>query len=155
MMRDWKSTLAVMLVFALGCVAGVFVAFIVMRQHVAALLQRDSPAYEQLLEHRLSRGLDLDATQRERFHNALISNIEARKSLQKELQPQVQALNLQIRQELRSILTPEQLVIFRRNMEDFRRRIGPPGLGGRGFDQAGGTNVAMPIAGTNLAPQEN
>jgi hypothetical protein len=156
MMRDWKSTLAVMLVFALGCAAGVLVAFIVMRQHVTSVLQRDSPAYEQILERRLTRGLDLDESQRERFHEALTANIEARKSLQKQIQPQVQALNIQTRRELRSILKPEQFAIFRRNLEDFRRRFGSPGLGGRGIDQAvGDTNAAMPVAGTNEVPQAN
>ena len=156
MLRDWKSTLAVMLVFALGCAAGVLVAFIVMRQHVAAVLQRDSPAYEQLLERRLSRGLNLDEDQRAKFHEALTSNIEARKSLQKQIQPQVQALNLQTRQELRSILKPGQLAAFRRNLEDFRRRFGSPGLGGRGLDRTtDDTSAAVPVAGTNVAPQSD
>ncbi len=154
MMRDWKSTLAVMLVFALGCVAGVLVAFIVMRQQVATVLQHDSPAYEQMLERRLSRGLNLDAGQRARFHDVLIANIEARKQLQKQLQPAVQALNVQTRQEIRSILTPDQLATFHRNMEDFRRRFGSPGLGGRALDQKSDRATdAMPLAGTNVVPQ--
>ena len=157
MLRDWKSTLAVMLVFALGVAAGLFLGFIIMRQHVNAALRRDSPAYEQLLERRLSRGLHLDDGQRERFHEALMTNIEQRKQLQLQLQPQVQALNFETRRELRSILDAQQLATFRQNLEDFRRRFGNPGLGGgRGLDAAaGGTNNVPPIGSTNAAPAAN
>lgn len=154
MLRDWKSTLAVMLVFALGVAAGLFLGFIIMHQHVAAALRRESPAYEQLLERRLSRGLDLDDGQRERFHEALMANIEQRKQLQAQLQPQVQALNFETRREIRSILNPQQLAAFRQNLEEFRRRFGNPALGGgRGWDAAaGGTTNVMPVAGTNAVP---
>jgi hypothetical protein len=157
MLRDWKSTLAVMLVFALGVAAGLFLGFIIMHQHVAAALHRDSPAYEQLLERRLSRGLQLDDNQRQRLHEALMTNIDARKQLQVQLQPQVQALNQETRREIRSILTPAQLAIFHQNMEDFRRRFGAPGLGGsRGFEPvAGSTNADMPIGTTNAVPPAN
>jgi hypothetical protein len=145
MLRDWKSTLAVMLVFALGGVAGLLVGFIVMHHRTAVLLQRGSPAYEQMLERRLSRGLDLDAGQ------------EERKKLQEQLQPQVQALNIQTRRELHALLTPEQLATFRQNLEDFRRRFGAPGLGGREVEQAAGetNNGALPIGSTNTAPPPN
>jgi uncharacterized protein YneF (UPF0154 family) len=154
MMHDWKSTLAVMLVFALGCVAGLFVGFIVMQRQVTVALQRGSPAYEQMLERRLSRGLHLNDDQRERFHEALANNIAARQQLQRQLMPQVQQLNLVTRDEIRSILRPDQLALFRKNMADFRGRFGSPGLGR--FDRtAGGTNDAMPIGATNDAPQAN
>jgi uncharacterized protein YneF (UPF0154 family) len=157
MLRDWKSTLAVMLVFALGVAAGLFLGFIIMRQHVNAALRRDSPAYEQLLERRLSRGLRLDDSQRARFHETLMANIEQRKQLQKQLQPQIQALNLETARELRSIFTPQQLATFRQNLEDFRRRFGAPGLGGgRALDPvADSTNNVMPIGSTNAVPGAN
>jgi len=157
MLQDWKSTLAVMLVFALGVAAGLFLGFIVMHHRVAAALSHNSPAYEQLLERRLSRGLHLDDSQRERFHEALMTNIEQRKQLQMQLQPQVQALNLETRRELRSILTEQQLATFRQNLEDFRRRFGNPGLGaGRSLDSTGSsTNNVVPIGATNTAPQAN
>jgi hypothetical protein len=156
MLRDWKSTLAVMLVFALGVAAGLFLGFIVMHQHVNAALRHDSPAYEQLLERRLSRNLHLDDGQRERFHQALMTNIEQRKQLQLQLQPQMQTLNQETRRELRSILNAQQLAIFRQNMEDFRRRFGGPSLGFRGAEPAAGsTNNVMPIGGTTNSPRSN
>jgi hypothetical protein len=157
MLQDWKPTLAVMLVFALGVAAGLSLGLIIMHQHVNAALRRESPAYEQLLERHLSRGLELDDGQRQRFHQALMANIEQRKQLQVQLQPQIQTLNFETRREIGSILNPQQLATFHHNLEDFRRRFGNAGLGGgRGKDSAsGGTNNVMPIGATNNVPVVN
>lgn len=151
MFRDWKSILGVLAVFILGGVAGLLLSFIVVRHRVTELLRPGSPAYEQMLERRLSRGLHLDAGQRERFHEALIANIEARKKLQVQLQPQMQELNLETRRQLAIILTPEQRATFRQNMEEFRRRFGMPGLGVRGAERAAAEDNA-PAASTNTPP---
>ena len=129
MFRDWKSMLGVLAVFVLGAVAGLLIGFIFMRHRMTAMVKRGSPAYEQFLERRLSRGLNLDEGQRARFHEVLVANIEARKKLQMQIQPQVQSLNLATKEQIRSMLTPQQLVTLRRNMEEFRSRFGARGLG--------------------------
>lgn len=154
-MRDWKSILGVLLVFVLGALAGAFIALSFAHHRIAVALQRGSPAYEEFLERRLSRGLDLDATQRERFHEALTANIDARKKLQAQLQPQIQVINLETRRELRDILKPGQLATLRRNMQDFRLRFGSPGfgVGGRPPDAQGAAAPSTNYASTNLAPE--
>ena len=159
-MRDWKSSLGVLLVFGLGCIAGVFLSLAVVHHRVVEMLQRGSPAYEQFLERRLSRGLHLDAGQREKFYEALVANIEARKKIQQQvqpqIQPQIQQVNEQTRQQIRGILQPEQLATLRQNIEDFRRRFGAPGLGGRGLtEEASSTTNTPPIAGTNAPSTTN
>lgn len=146
MFRDWKSIFGVLAVFALGGVAGVLLAFIVVHHRVGQLMRPGSPAYEQMVERRLSRGLHLDADQRERFHAALAANIEARKKLQQQIQPQVQQLNLETRREMGAILSPGQRETFHRNLQDFRRRFGVPGLGG------GPVQENATIGATNAAP---
>ena len=154
-MGDWKSILGVLLVFALGAMAGAFVSLSLAQYRVAAALQRGSPAYEEFLERRLSRGLDLDPAQRERFHEALESNIEARKKLQAQLQPQIQQINQETRREFGDILKPEQLATLKKNLQDFRRRFGAPGLGVGPRAPNGQENAPPPTnyASTNLAPQ--
>jgi uncharacterized iron-regulated membrane protein len=158
--RDWKSTLGVLLVFVLGLLAGSFLTLSLVHHRVVQMLQRGSPAYEQFLEKSLSRGLHLDAGQREKFHEALVANIEERKKIQQQvqpqIQPQIQQVNEQTRQEIRGILQPDQLATLRRNLEDFRRRFGTPGLGGAPREQEAdsGTNVP-PIAGTNVPSATN
>jgi hypothetical protein len=152
-MHDWKSSLGVILIFVLGALAGAFISLAFVHHRVAVALERGSPAYEQMLERRLSRGLDLDVNQRQRFHDALTGNIEQRKRLQMQLQPQMQELNLETRRELRDILKPGQLATLRQNLQDFRRRFGSRGLGAGGrhldaLDEAPSTNYAS----TNLAP---
>jgi len=151
--RDWKSALGVLLVFLLGGAAGAFLALAWSHHRVTTLLQRDSPAFEQLLEHRLSHGLHLDPGQRERFHEALMANIEARKQLQKQLQPQIQVINLETRREFQEILTPDQLAALRQNLQDFRRRFGAPGLGGAGRPMDAPVPPATNYAATNVAPE--
>jgi hypothetical protein len=153
MMRDWKSIFGVLLVFALGALAGAFGSLSFAHYRVAAALQRGSPAYEEFLERRLSRGLDLDPDQRERFHQALAANIEARKKLQAQLQPQIQVINLETRREFQDILKSGQLATLRQNLQDFRRRFGAPGLGLGPRTPNGQDNVAAPAspAATNAA----
>jgi hypothetical protein len=149
-MRDWKSLLGVMLIFVLGCLAGVFGSLAVVHHRVEVMLRRGSPAYEQLLERRLSRGLHLDPGQRERLHETFMTNIEERKKIQAQLQPQMRALTDQTRQQIKAILTPEQMQQFRHNLVEFRRRFGPAGLGGaRSPDK-----VASPAMTTNPAPMQ-
>jgi hypothetical protein len=158
---DWKSTLGVMLVFALGCLAGAFLCLAVVHHRVVDMLQKGSPAYEEFLEKNLSRGLHLDPDQREQFHEALVANIKARKKIQEQvqpqIQPQIQAVNEQTRQQIKDILKPEQLAALRHNLEEFRRRFGAPGLGGgRGFNQeAESTTNTPPVAGTNVPSATN
>jgi len=153
---DWKSSLGVMLVFALGCVAGIFLSLVIVHHRVVDMLQRGSPAYEQFLEKRLSHGLHLDADQREKFHEALVANIEARKKIQLQVQPQVQAANDQTRQQIRAILGEDQLVTLRQNIAEFRRRFGAPGIGGGALNKpAEAMTNSPPIAGTNVPPATN
>ena len=127
-MGDFKSILGVLLVFVLGALAGAFLALSIAHHRVTTLLQHGSPAYEQLLERRLGRGLHLDAIQRAQFHEALVENIEKRKQLQKQIQPQVQQINLETRTKLHAFLSLDQLEQLQRNLQDFRARFGAPGL---------------------------
>jgi hypothetical protein len=149
-MRDWKSLLGVMLIFLLGCLAGAFVALAVVHHRTTVFLQRGSLAYEQFLERRLSHRLHLDPNQRERFHEAFMANIDERKQIQAQVQPQMKALNAQTGQQIRAILTPEQLEQFHENLADFRHRFGTPGMGS---GQAVNT-PASPTTTTNGAPTE-
>lgn len=152
MFRDWKSITGVLTVFALGCLAGLFLGFIVVHHRVVAVMQRGSPAYEQMLERRLSRGLHLDDGQRTRLHETLVANIEARKKLQAQLQPQLRALNLQTSRDLQSMFTPDQLATFQKNLVELRRRFASPGLGGRAGARATADNQSAPATNAPATP---
>jgi hypothetical protein len=155
-MRDWKSLVGIILVFVLGGLAGAFISLAVVHHRTTVILKRGSLAYEQMLEWHLSHGLNLDPGQRDRFHQAFMSNIEERKEIQAQIQPQMRTLNEQTGQEIRSILTPDQLLQFRHNLADFRRRFGAPGFNPRalqsGSPSAQMTNEAAGEIGTNSAP---
>ena len=157
-MRDWKSLLGIILIFVLGGLAGAFVSLAVIHHRTTVLLKRGSLAYEELLERHLSRGLHLDPDQQTRFHDVFMSNIAERKKIQAQIQPQMRALNGQTGQQLRSILTPDQLQQFRYNLAEFRRRFGPPGLRvdapKEAVNQSAGTNAVPDDIGTSPAPDQ-
>ena len=81
-----------------------------------------------------------------------MANIEERKKLQLQIQPQVQAVNMETRREFRDILTPDQLVTLQQNFQDFRKRFGAPGLGGRAVDTQDNPPTNN-YASTNVGPQ--
>jgi hypothetical protein len=155
-MRDWKSLVGIILVFVLGGFAGAFISLAVVHHRTTVFLKRGSLAYEQMLEWHLSHGLHLDPDQRERFHQAFMTNIEERKEIQAQIQPRMRTLNEQTGREIRSILTPDQLQQFRSNLADFRRRFGPPGFNPRalqpGAPSVQMTNEAAGEFGTNSSP---
>lgn len=151
-MRDWKSLLGVVLIFALGGLAGAFVSRAIVHHRTAVFLKRGSVAYEELLEDHLSRGLHLDADQRSRFHEIFMANIEERKRIQAQVQPQMRALNGQTTQQIRALLTPEQMQEFRHNIVEFRRRFGSPGLGGGGAKREAESSLTNAVPGGEITP---
>ena len=156
-MRDWKSLLGVILIFALGGLAGAFVSLAIVHHRTTVFLKRGSGAYEQMLEWHLSHGLHLDPDQRSRFHELFMTNIDERKKIQAQIQPQMRELNKQTTQQIRALLTPEQMQQFRHNLAEFRRRFGSPGLGGGGVRReaaSSATNAIPDDVGATPAPDQ-
>jgi hypothetical protein len=151
MNSSWKAFLGVLLVFFLGVLAGALIAAVHFKHRATVFFQRGTPAYVELLEHHLTRGLALDDTQRQEIHEAFLQNIEERKKLQAQIQPQVQELNMGTMREIRSVLRPDQLATFRDNLAEFRQRTGRPALNTRAMDQPSPEGVAGPPV-TNAAP---
>lgn len=158
-----KAVTGIFLVFFLGAVAGGLLSSIFFAHRAAAMLQRGGVAYVELLERHAVHGLGLSPDQKERIHNLFMANLAERQRLQLQIQPQIQALNMETMRQIRTVLKPDQEPGFRENLREFHRRYGRPGLNARMFDQAGQpvpanpTNSTsgspMPAGVTNAAPQ--
>ena len=146
MNSTWKAILGVIAVFIFGWLAGVLSASVFIGHRAMALYRGGPAAVEQLLEKRLTRGVGLDATQRQQIHGYVMENVNQRLQLQKQLQPQIRALNQQTLKEIDAVLRPEQAEKFHANLDYFRMHAGRSFFnpGGEDSPAAPATNSASP-----------
>jgi Spy/CpxP family protein refolding chaperone len=149
MTGHWKDSLGVLMVFILGCLAGILAASVYFSHRDTAFFQRGSAAYIDLAERRLTRNLNLDATQKQQIHQYFLENLAERKQLQAQIQPAMQMVNHHTFGEIRSVLQPEQLTIFRENLTEFRKRLARNG----GNPPPGPNTGAATNFSTNTAPE--
>ena len=119
-----KAVTGIFLVFFLGAVAGGLLSSIFFAHRAAAMLQRGGVAYVELLERHAVHGLGLSPDQKERIHNLFMANLAERQRLQLQIQPQIQALNMETMRQIRTVLKPDQEPGFRENLREFHRRYG-------------------------------
>lgn len=124
MSKYWKATLGVILIFIFGFLSGIAGSSIYVHHKLTTFLQHPTVTLCAALEKHMTRHLDLDAKQKQQIHDYFMENLEQRKQLQKQIQPQVQMLNLQTFQKIRTVLRPDQAERFRQNIEVFRKRLG-------------------------------
>ncbi len=123
MTTHWKAILGVILIFILGFTSGVVCSSIFVQRKLAAFMQHPGATAEAAMEKRLVRNLNLDPKQKQQIHDYLLDNLQQRKDLNLQIQPQVRALNVQTFQQINAVLRPDQQEIFRQNIEKFRNRF--------------------------------
>lgn len=157
MNKTWKVALGVVLIFLLGWISGVICASIVIHHRVIAAFTHGPEGLADAVQRPLARGLDLDADQRQKFHDALAAYFRDRLALQKQLQPQIAALNQQALQQFNAFLNHDQQQRFQQNVDRLRQRTGRTVFAAMNDETtAAATNSAPasppPAAGTNAAP---
>src|SRR5260221_6522380 len=95
MSNHWKAVFGVILIFIFGCLSGMLCTSLYLRHKAFDFMQRGPEAVTQLLEHRMTGNLNLDANQKEQIHDIILENLQQRKQLQREIQPRVQMANRQ------------------------------------------------------------
>ena len=123
MTNHWKAVVGVILIYVFGCFSGAISTSIFFHHRMLAFLQHPAVALSAALEKRLTGNLGLDANQKQQVHAYFLENLQQRKELQKEIQPQVQTLNRQTIQQVRAILRPDQAERFQQNIDKFRKRV--------------------------------
>ena len=130
MNRNWKAFLGVTLVFILGGLAGSLITAVHIGHRTIDFFQRGPVAYIDLLERRMTGNLALDPGQKQQVHEYLMQNLAKRKSLQAQIQPEIQRLNLETFRQIKTILRPDQMAIFQGNLDKFHKRFGQPNMPG-------------------------
>jgi hypothetical protein len=124
MNKTWKAVLGVILIYTFGCFSGAVSTSIFFHHRMLNILQHPAVAMTAILEKRLTGNLGLDANQKQQVHGYFQDYLAHRKELQKQIQPQVEALNRQTRQQIAAILRPDQAELFQQNIEKARKRWG-------------------------------
>jgi hypothetical protein len=128
MKAHWKAFLGVILIFLFGCLSGAVSTSIFFHHMMIEFLQHPGVKLSAALEKRLTGNLDLDEAQKKQVHELFAENLEHRKDVQKQIQPQVKALNRQTMQEIIAILRPDQVDRFHQNLERIHKRLGAVGF---------------------------
>jgi len=126
MSSSWKASIGVLVVFLLGWTAGVLCHMIYDHHQVIQIIRNGTvpEAVAKVFEQRMTRNLDLSADQEQQIHDFFIENIQQRRDLQKQIQPQVQEANKQTLRQIMSVLTPDQQAKLKDNLAEFRQRFG-------------------------------
>jgi hypothetical protein len=124
MNKTWKAVLGVVLIFIFGWLSGALCTSLIVRHRAISLLDRGPAAIAEVLERRMTHNLNLDPGQRQQIHGYFMENLTQRLQLQKEIQPQVQALNRQTIEEINAVLHPDQQERFQENIARIKLRFG-------------------------------
>ena len=124
MNATWKAVVGILLVFVLGWLGGALTTAIIIRHKALVTVQRGPAAILLMLERQTTRSLGLNESQKSQLHALMEKNVQQRFELQKQIQPQVQAINRETLQEIDALLTPDQQQRFRDNLIRFKDRFG-------------------------------
>jgi hypothetical protein len=126
MSSSWKAGIGVLLVFLLGWTAGVLCHIIYAHHQVIQIIRNGTvpEAVAQMMERRMTYNLDLNSDQQQQIHGFIIQNLQQRRVLQVQIQPQVQQANRETLRQILSVLTPDQQTKLRDNIAEFRQRFG-------------------------------
>jgi hypothetical protein len=124
MNSTWKAVIGVILVFILGWFGGALTTLVIAHQRMLAAVDQKPGPLAVMLERQTTRGLGLDEDKKQQMHTLLVDYLQQRFALQKQVQPQIQALNGETLKQIDALLTPTQQQQFRDNLVRIKQRFG-------------------------------
>ena len=121
-MKGWKAVAGIVLVFFLGVLAGGVGVYRFHRHRMDRFFRGEPGAMSGFLVHRLSRDLDLDASQRERVESVSRRTQEEMREVRRQLRPRVEEILEKGRTEIRAGLRPDQQARFDEIVAERRHR---------------------------------
>lgn len=122
-MKNWKAITGICLVFLLGMVAGGLVTVRVITRRVERIAQGGPQAVNELIVKRLTRRLDLDASQSGKLMDIVVETRGELKTVRTQVAPQVDDILTGAEKKVRAILKPEQEGKFDQVVEDNKTRM--------------------------------
>ena len=123
MKSHWKAVLGVILIYIFGCFSGGVSTSIFFHHKMLDFLKHPAVAMLAVQEKRLTGNLGLDDNQKRQVHEYFLENLQQRREVQKQIQPQIQMVNRQTMQQVTAILRPDQAQLFHQNIEKFNKRL--------------------------------
>jgi hypothetical protein len=120
----WKAILGALAIFIFGWLAGTLSTSLFIGHKMLALYRGGPVAAAHVLEKRMTRNLNLDASQKIEIEGFFLENANKRIQLEKQIQPQIQVLNQQTIKEVNDSLRPDQAEKFHTNLEYFKMHAG-------------------------------
>ena len=124
MSPTWKAVIGVILVFILGWFGGALTTLVIAHHRMLAVIDQKPEPLARMLERQTIRGLGLDEDKKQQIHALLVDYLQKRFALQKQIQPQVQALNGQTLNQINALLTSGQQEQFHDNLVRLKQRYG-------------------------------
>jgi Spy/CpxP family protein refolding chaperone len=115
--NKWQIRLAVLLIFAVGFVAGALTMNVYRARHLAAAPENHRGRFERMMEQ-----LNLTAEQRDQVKAIFDDARTQLGEMRKESRPRFRAVREQTQERLRNVLTPEQWEQFQKLTGDYRER---------------------------------
>lgn len=131
-MKGWKAVAGVLLVFFLGALAGGIGVYRFHRRTLDRFLQGGPGPVSEFYVRKLSRDLDLDASQRERVGAIVRRTAEEVRDVRETCRPRVDEILEKGRAEIRAGLRPDQQARFDEIVAERHRRRGKWHGGARG-----------------------
>ena len=121
-MKKWKAIIGVILVFALGAVAGALVTHRVCQHRMESLVGGGSKAMREFIFNRMDRELKLDDSQRAQLKAIFQETHEQIKAVHGRIQPQVDEILSRADDRVRAILRPDQRERYEKFVQERKAR---------------------------------
>ena len=107
-MKNWKAITGVCLVFILGVLAGGLITYHVITKRIQRIVFGGPQVVNELIVRRLTRRLDLDASQSSQLMDIIVETRNEIKPLRAQIAPQVKDILTDTEKKVRAMLKPEQ-----------------------------------------------
>ena len=121
-MKQWKTIISVILIFALGALSGAIVTYKVYRQKMENIIRDEPKAMRELMVQRLNNKLHLDALQLEQVRAIAKETHAEMKSVRKKIRPEIEEVLSRSQAKIRAILRPDQLEKYDQILAERRKR---------------------------------
>lgn len=121
-MSPWRARMAVLGVFFLGLLSGIFVARLYVLHMENEIFNAPDPM-AQVIIRRLDQQLDLTDQQKEQIHEIVLAGRTEVVLMQKDFLPKIVAIVDRGSEKVRQVLTPEQRAKFDKITREKRARI--------------------------------
>jgi hypothetical protein len=123
MSSNWRAVIGVLLVFGFGFASGWLGSSVYHDRQAIDVLRSSPEGIAAIWENRMTHNLSLDENQKRQIHQYFLENLAQRKELQKQIAPQVVVLNHSTLRQIISVLSPDQVVLFRKNIAFLRQHF--------------------------------